>query len=261
MTNEKQEQFERENQTMKGLVGKLVRAINPFNTPKSISSLEEGSNRAPEIVSIKAPEVSIYNPPERTEETERTLQRLFEETPLYQILEEQERAEEDLKVRMAQNGWQHRLDSVADFMQFADLIRIDEFKEALKKIDGPIKRSVFEYPKGRKYIGNDISVSNFIGTYYGSFYELNSNVSRVGSIKVADASIVAGRLARKVDEDPKKYYSIASIALNDASTNLGGIMFHIGARRLGEILVADMEKTSQEIDRRYKIVGRELGRS
>jgi hypothetical protein len=233
MTNETQEKIEREE--AKGLVGKIA------GVGRRIFGIRE--------ISYETQDTQISCTPERTEETERNLQKLFKETPLYQILEEQQKQSPDYHRRTSLN-------------QFADLVRTDNLRKAFSQISKPVKEA-YSYNPDRVIFKENVDFTGGTNDFVGAsndFYGLNPSAIRLDSIKLADVSIVAGRLARKIDEDPSHYYKIASLALDDASLNMGMAMAHIGAERLGKEILANMEKASEEISRREQIIGRELGR-
>jgi hypothetical protein len=235
MTNETQEQVEREGK--QSLVGKLVEVGRNF--------LEYGICYRPQET-----QVPRNSSPERTEENERKLQDLFTGTPLYQILEEQ------------QKQWPH-YDRRTPLNQFADSVRTDNIKKAFRQISDPVKDSYSYWPDkviNKEEARPSYKLHQFIGYYSDGPYGLNPSVIKLDSIKLADVSIVTGRLARKVNKDPAHYYKIASLALSDASMNIGCAMFHFGPKRLGEEVTAQMNKACEEISRREQIIGRELGR-
>ncbi|MDP4039390.1 MAG: hypothetical protein Q8P57_02315 [Candidatus Pacearchaeota archaeon] len=236
MTNETQEQVERE-KSNQGLVCKLLKA------GRSIFGTKRDSYEFPSLQSFRFPD--------RTEETERSLQELFKGTPLYQILEEQQRQCPDYNRRTPLN-------------QFADLVRTDNLDEAFKQIADPVKSSYSYWPKKvlrKEEVRPSDEFRTFLGYYSNDFYDFNSRVPALGSLKLADVSIVTGRLAKKVGKDSGEYYKIASMALNDVSTTMGMAMGLIGPERLGEKLVSDVEKMTNEIAKREMMIGRELGRS
>ena len=253
----------------KGLVGKLVEAGKLIGNTELFyrvsgrqefnyyghGGLKENIYRAKKILGIGLP-------PKRTEETESQLQRLFEGTPLYQILEEQQDFHDGCDYR----------DERTPLMVFSDKVRGKKYWDALNRIAKPVKAAYFYNPDKvvhKEGIDSAWEASNFVGSYRNKDYYGNRNVAKIESLQLADLAIVAGRLsAGRLEKDvpeffsyarrkiARHYYHIAKLALEDASLTLGGIAFHFGSK-VGSNLIANMEKTAQEIKRREEIVASE----
>lgn len=180
---------------------------------------------------------------EVTPEREEYVKTLFEGTPFYSVLKEQDAFYREYGDN--RSCWER-----GSLTQLAESLRAGNFSKALRLVKKPINSS---YVTGRDAIlpiySNESSF--FIGNDWRKYS--GGSVSKTEALIFTDLAIIAGRLAKKLGKNPSKYYELANTALNDASSNLGGIVVHFGRG------VSGLSDASQLISQRKQIIEKEFG--